>query len=298
MKRRNHLGGGLAILVSSFVLLSGTAAAATSAPTEPSDTCVVHSLPSFVAQGEGVTAATVADVIEVNCNPTIYGTKSKIKLTASQLYTRCDGDVTWYVPNNAPEPPLILGAAVEGGGYEKVAGRGVVVRLDPDGNATVALIAGPNCSAGESLVSAHMEEEPYESFTTSFSVLPPDTTTPGVYALPANQVEDSYSSAAATIIEAEFAGGSEKTVHIASEELFDRCRIEPHLHWIQMSREEASDVSEVNGVELDNDGNAFVLAIGDSSCAPGPSLIEADLESKPFTQFSTDFTIEAPRPVL
>jgi hypothetical protein len=288
------------VLVSSFCLLAGTAGAAVHAtPTVTTENaCVVHSLPSFVAQGEGVTTATVADVIEVNCDPTKYGTKSKIKVTAFPLYTLCEGDVTWYVPNNAPDPTTIDELAIGEGGYEEVQGSGVELRLDPDGNATAALIAGPNCSAGESLVSAHMEETPFESFTTSFSVLPPDTTVPGVYSLPATQVEDSYSSAAATIIEAEFADGSEKTVHIASEELFDRCQIAPHLHWISMGREETSDVSEVNGVELDNDGNAFVLAIGDSSCAPGPSLIEADLESKPFTQFGTDFTIEAPRPVL
>ena len=39
-----------------------------------------------------------------------------------------------------------------------------------------------------------------------------------------------------------------------------------------------------------------VIAIGDSSCADGPSLIEADLESKPFTTYTTEFDIEAPRP--
>ena len=50
-------------------------------------TCVVHSLPSFIAQGENVgdikTAATVADIVEVECDPTIYGTGSKIKITAN-----------------------------------------------------------------------------------------------------------------------------------------------------------------------------------------------------------------------
>jgi hypothetical protein len=39
-----------------------------------------------------------------------------------------------------------------------------------------------------------------------------------------------------------------------------------------------------------------VIVLGDSSCAPGASLIEADLEAKPFTTLTTLFTIEAPRP--
>ena len=52
------------------------------------------------------------------------------------------------------------------------------------------------------------------------------------------------------------------------------------------------------GVELDDNGNAFVIAIGDASCAPGSSLIEADLESKPFTTFTTEFTILSPRPTF
>jgi hypothetical protein len=127
-------------------------------------------------------------------------------------------------------------------------------------------------------------------------VLPPVTTKPGVFALPATQVEDALSSGVATIVEAEFAGGSEKKVRIAAEELYARCRVAPHLHWIRMNGEEETNVSEVREVQLDNDGNAFVIVIGDASCAEGPSLIEADLEAKPFTTYTNPFTVEAPRP--
>ena len=278
MKSRN-LGVGLVVLASSALLLAGTASVAAAAPT---GTCVVHSLPSFTAQGEETTAATVADIVEVECNPNIYGTGSKIKITANQLYTRCEKKLTWYVPNP----------------YSEVAGPGVSVRLDADGNATVALLAGPGCQTGESLVSAHMEEEPFETFTTSFTALPPNITTPGVFALPSTQVEDSLSSSAATIIQAEFAGGSEKEVRIGGEELFARCRVFPHLRWIRDNRIVETDKSEIEKVPLDNDGNGFVIAVGDGSCAEGPSLIEADLESKPFTTFMTNFTIEAPRPTI
>jgi hypothetical protein len=283
MKSRN-LGLGLVVLASSLFLLVGTASAHVTAPaaTQSNGTCVVHSLPSFVAQGEFTASATVADVIEVECDPTIYGTGSKIKITANQLFTRCRGVLTWIVPNP----------------FKRVAGKGVSVALDADGNATVAVLTGPGCSAGESLVTAHMEEEPFESFTTSFTVLPPVNTTPGVFALPHSQVEDAGSSAVATIIEAEFPNGSEKKVHIGAEELFSRCRRAPHVRWILMSGREVTGVPEITKVELDNNGNAFVIAIGDSSCAEGSSLIEADLESKPFTTFTTDFLIEAPRPTI
>jgi hypothetical protein len=288
MKSRN-IGMGLVVLASSLFLLVGTASARGIAHAAATTTgaCVVHSLPSFTAQGENINGlnqeAMVADVIEVECNPNLYGTGSKIKITASQLFTRCKGKLTWYVPNPFTEAPNV---------------RGITLRLDADGNATVALRAGPECSAGESLVTAHMEEEPFESFTTSFSVLAPVTTKPGVFALPATQVEDSSSSGVATIIETEFAGGSEKFVHIASEELFHRCQAPPHLRWVRMDGEKVEGVAEVEGVQLDNDGNAFVIALGDASCAEGSSLIEADLLSKPFTTFTTNFGIEAPRPTI
>ena len=287
MKSRN-LGVGLVVLVGSLSLLAGTASARGTAPlAAPTGTCVVHSLPSFVAQGEESTAATVADIVEVECNPNIYGTGSKIKITASQVFNRCHGDMQWYVPNP----------------FRIEDGKGVSVELDADGNATVAFIAGAGCAAGENLVSAHMEEEPFETFTTGYTILPPVTTKPGVYALaatperPETQVEDALSSSVAAIIQVEFANGSEKEVHIASEELFHRCRIAPHLRWIRSNREIESG-SEISEVQLDNDGNAFVVAIGDASCAEGPSLIEADLESKPFTTYTTNFLIEAPRPTI
>src|SRR5438445_7178921 len=79
MKSRNlGLGLGLAILCCSMFLLAGTAAAA-----EPQgEACKIESLPGFTAQGEFTTTATVADVIQVECNPEIYGTKAKLTIEA------------------------------------------------------------------------------------------------------------------------------------------------------------------------------------------------------------------------
>ena len=211
----------------------GHGAAAQSQPAaEPSPaTCLIHSLPSFTAQGEFHLTATVADVVEVECNPFTYGTGSKVTITASQLYSRCNGEVTWYVPNP----------------FRQESGRGIELTLDADGNATVALIAGPKCQAGESLISAHMDEAPFETFTTSFTVLPPNDTPLGLTALPESQVEDSESSAIATVVEAEFPGAAEARVRLASEELYRRCQVPPHLRWVQESREIVEGTPELTG---------------------------------------------------
>ena len=251
-------------------------------PTAAPGGCVIHSLPAFVAQGEYGTYASVADVVEVECDPATYGTGSTIAVTASQLFGRCGEQLTWYTVSP----------------FRQSSGRTVDLTLDADGNATVALIAGPGCQAGESLVTAHELEPPYESFTTAFSIVPPETTAPGVFALPPVQVEDSGSSGFATIVESEFAEGSEKHVRLASEELYRRCRRSPGLHWIREDRRivDGPELVGENAVQLDNDGNGFAIAIGDGSCAPGASLIEADLESKPFTTLTTEFTILPPQP--
>jgi len=285
MDRRN-LGVGLVALLCSMCLLGGTAMAHGAPAAIEAGQCTVKSLPSFVAQGEFETTATVADVIEIGCDPTEYGTGSEVTVIDSQLYSRCN-DMSWYVPN-----PY-------GVTYDS---NKVSLKLDADGNATVALIAGPQCQAGETLVTVHETNEPFESFSTSFSVLPPNDTEEGVFAMPSSQIEDAESSAVATIVEAEFPGKSESKVRFGSEELYARCRNYPHLHWITEDYREYTGDSlewnggEIDGLELDNNGNVFTLAIGDSSCYPGTSMIEADLETKPFTTLTTGFTIESPKP--
>ncbi len=289
-----RLAAGLVVAASCLLLMAGTASAHGTASAQVSEgtTCAVHSLPSFVAQGEFENQASVADVIEVECNPFVYGTGSKVTITASQLYSRCSGDILWY--GTAPG--------------EVISARSLEVSLDADGNATVALIAGPNCQAGESLISLHMDEGEYNSYTTSFTVLPPNDTALGVTALPSHQVESSETSSAITIIEAEFPGQAEKYVRVGSEELYRRCGYEPKLVWVNPEDLEIEDGvrrvrpayaeigPEYRGLKLDNNGNGFVLAIGDASCSPGSSLIEADLEEKPFTTVTTNFLIESPKP--
>jgi hypothetical protein len=272
------------VLMGSLVLLVGTASAhsahAAGLKTGPSKTCAIHSFATFVAQGEFKTTATVADIIEVECNPVEFGTGSEIEVTASQLFTRCKGKDLWIVPNP----------------FKTVANKlSIKLKVDADGNATVGIIAGPECSPGESLISVHELEEPFETATTSFTVLAPKNTKEELLTLPAAQVEDAGSSAVITVAELEVTGGSEKKYRVASPELFARCRVKPHLHWFNEEKKESKEVREVKGEKLDNNGNGFVVIVGDSSCAEGKSLIEADLESKPFTTYTTEFLVEAPR---
>jgi hypothetical protein len=51
-------------------------------------------------------------------------------------------------------------------------------------------------------------------------------------------------------------------------------------------------------VELDNNGNAFVVALAGASCAAGTSTIEASLVGPPYTTYTNTFTILSPRPTI
>jgi hypothetical protein len=284
MDRRN-LGAGLMVLASSLLLLVGTASAhGVVAPqgSAGSGTCTVKSLPSFIAQGEFGNSATVGDVIEVSCDPYTYSSGAEVTLTASQLYSRCH-DIKWYNPNDE-------------GYYTSSSGRSVSLHLDVDGNANVGLIAGPNCMVGESLITLDENESPYETFTTSFQVLPAVNTPAGLYITPKSQVEDAESSGVVTIAQAEFSRASEQRVRIGAGQLFDRCQRGDHLIIIKPSGDPYEQGPELtNAIELDNNGNGFVLLIGSDSCAEGTSLIESDLEESPFTTQTGTFLIEAPR---
>ncbi len=301
MERRN-LGAGLMVLASSFMLMAGVASAhGTAAGTDPGEgeegNCAVKSAQSFVAQGEYGYKASVADVIEVSCNPLDYGTGQEVTVTASQLASMCH-NLAWIVPNNEYDEP------------EAQFGQSVKLNLDADGNANAALVAGPNCFDGESLITLDENESPYETFTTSFDVLPPAPTTPGVTALPSSQVEDAGSSSVVTVVEDEVAGGGEDYVRLASEQLNDRCH-DGGLIWVPgyvteylaeedstqaVKKAEEEYTSNETEIRLDNDGNGFAIAVGVDSCLQGKSLIEADLLEAPFTTTTTNFVVDPPAP--
>jgi len=296
MERRN-LVAGLAVLAFSLFVLSGSAFAHVAhhkkakpreagPPIDP-ETCVVHTLPGqFMDQGEFGTASSIADIIEVECEP-VYAEKY-VRISANELYSRCDKSLYWRTPY-APYETVKYGT-----------GPSFSVELDNDGNATAIVLGGPSCAAGESLVAAHLESAPYTTVTTAFTVLPPRPTPPGVFASPSNKVEGETASDVATIVQVEFPPVfAEEPVNVNASQLYSRCKRSPHTEWVVMGSEGPRE-SENNGEEttvwLDNDGNAFVVLIGNSSCASGDSMIEASLENAPYTTYTTDFTVEPPQP--
>jgi hypothetical protein len=255
--------------------------------------CVVRTLPgSFMDQGGRYASSSVADVVEVSCEP-VYD-RGYVKVSATQLYDRCQKRLAWYLPYPYPNP-------------EAGSGPSYRVRLDDDGNATVVVIAGPSCAAGESLISAHLEEAPYTTATTAFAVLPPRDGELGLRATPAAKVEGEIYGDVATVVQVEFpAVFGYEPVAINASQLYSRCRRTPRLVWLTVSEESVGEgipagvvahtEAEEGSVVLDGDGNAFVVLLGGASCAVGPSTIEASLEHAPYTTYTTTFTVEAPVP--
>jgi len=294
--RRNLLAG-LAVVALSLFMLSGTALAHTThhkkakpkagGGSSSPETCVVHTLPSsFMDQGEFGTASSVADVIEVECEE-VFAEKY-VHISANELYSRCDGKLYWTIPtrpfNFTKSQPSFS------------------VELDNDGNGTAVVMGGPSCAAGESLVAAHLEAPPFTTVTTSFTVLPPRPTEPGVFATPESKVEGEVFSDVATIVQVEFPPVfAEEWVYIDASQLYARCHEDYRVDWIVMGPdgpEVRATKAEATHVQLDNDGNAFVVVFGNYSCAAGTSLIEASLENAPYTTYTTNFTVEPPRPTF
>ena len=243
--------------------------------------CIIHSLASFTDQGEFRESSSIADVVEVECQPVYSGLS--VRVSSVELYDRCGRNLTWSVPYP----------------YGALKGPSFSMKLDNDGNATAVLWGGPSCAAGESLISAHMESAPYSTVTTGFTVLPPRPSATGVSTAPSSEVEDEVTSSVATIVQVEFPPVyAERLVNINAEQLYARCGVEPHLVWVGP---DANTLAEGTGsvtVKLDNDGNAFVVALGGASCAAGTSEVEASLEQAPYTTVTTDFTILPPEPTI
>jgi hypothetical protein len=246
----------------------------TTTPKHP--TCVVHSLPSFVESGLGASASSVADVITVECHPVFA--ENTVTFSSDELSSRCHGTLSWMAtPGN--------GAVGTGASYD--------VTLDNDGEATAVVWGGPSCAAGTSIVSAHLTVPPFATADTTYRIVAPQDTPRGVKALPSSQVEDSVNSSAATIVYAEFNPVfSERAITFRSNELSDRCA--GGITWVGPD-EVVLGTGPTVTTTLDNNGNAWVVALAGPSCAAGKSQIEASLASAPFTSYLTSFQILSPR---
>jgi hypothetical protein len=299
MERRNLIAG-LAALIVGLLMLGGTASAHAThhkkaKPKEPTpsavETCAVYTEPgSFMDQGEFDTSSGIADIISVECEP-VYAEKY-VRLSAAELYSRCNKQLRWSeaAPWNFSESEPSF-----------------TVKLDNDGNGGAVVLGGPSCASGESLVSAHLESAPFTTVTTSFTVLPPRPTTPGVKVEPPTGVESEENSSVPVIIQVEFPPVfAEEPVNINAAQLQARCHEGEVWDWFTTGPAgpemvPITEIAEARGeatVTLDNDGNAFVVLLGAESCAAGSSLIEASLENAPYTTYTSEFTIEPPRPTF
>jgi len=319
MERRNLLAGTL-VLVCSFVVMAGSASAHSSVTPQgekaEAANCKIYTLPGLMRQGEFTNVGSVGDVVSIECNPAVYPGGTVVEVSDAQLNSRCLGlggpefhGIIWVDPN-----------AFSADYANTEEGLATKVELDGDGNANIALIAGANCAVGGTVISAHTEvgkgNTTVESFAAGFAVEPAKTSTEGVTVMPKEEVEDEGSSSVATLIQIE-EGSTEAKVRIAAPELFSRCEVaegdvnpEFKVFWMRPNFEEAPDFpygKELAGgtavvpvgqeaLKTDNDGNAFVIAVGDESCKPGKSYFEADEEESPFNTEEPSFTIKAPQP--
>jgi hypothetical protein len=253
--------------------------------TTPDPTCVLHSLRRFREAGEFGTHSSVADVITVECEPEFA--ESTVTLTADELASRCAGGVTWATATG-----------VTGGAPLFVTGPSFDVTLDNDGEATAVLWGGPSCAAGTSIISAHLDVPPFATVHTTYTILAPGDTPEGVRARPPRQVEDSVTSSAATIVYAEFPSVfAERGITIRSNELNTRCA--GGVTWVGPAPmgglPTVLGTGPTTTTTLDNNGNAFVVALAGPSCSPGTSSIEASLNIAPFTSYLGSFNILSPR---
>src|SRR5580698_7261892 len=105
-------------------------------------------------------------------------------------------------------------------------------------------------------------------------------------------VQETGTSEISAIVQVEalpiFAG---QTVNISSQQLFLDCA---SLLWASFEVGLVPGSPSVS-VALDNDGNATVWVLG-KNCAPGPDLIEADLNAAPYTTATATLTALPPAP--
>lgn len=241
--------------------------------------CQIHTLPSFIDQGQFSMAASVADIVEVGCEPGFAG--YTLEVSSPELYSLCEDHLSW----SSAYP------------YAPVSGPSITTTLDSEGNATVALWGGPLCASGDAMIAAVVPEALSTMAETPFQVTAPQEQPEGVTALPSSQVEDTPHGSVATIVEVSFPPtDAGHTVGIRSPELANRCQGAPHLVWVGPDGTVLSGtVAQGIGVPLDDNGNAFVVVLGAQECEPGPSLIEAFLTEAPFMLHSTIFTGKPPQ---
>lgn len=276
--RRATLGSAaVGLMIAAGLAMPVAANAAPAALTgQQKPTCVVSASPyEFIEAGLTPQPSMVAFIITVECRPAF--SEQTVEIHTPQLNNACQGLLKWYSATTT---------AVSGNGDT------FDVTLDDDGNATAVVLGGPSCAASRDLIEADLTVAPYTTATTQVRIAPPVTTQPGVWALPASQVEDATTSSVATIFYVEFPSVyAEHEVQISDAELFDSCA--GHITWILPNATFKYGKSVTT--TLDDNGNAFVVVLAGPSCASGDTLVQADLSGPPYKTVTAQFTVLSPR---
>ena len=256
-------------------------------PDPPKPICVISASPiAFVEQGLLSHTSSVAFVFNVGCQPE-YG-ESTVEIHTPQLNNACHDTLKWY--------------SATGGGPDSVdpshgTGESFDVFLDDDGNAEAVVWGGPSCGATSALVEASLDTAPYVTALAVVDIKPPTDTPPGLTIWPSKQIEDSTTSSVATIFYAEYPSAfSEDPVEFSDAQLYDRCA--GGITWIGSDDVTLATRTKSVVTTLDDNGNAFVVALAGPSCASGATLGTADLVGPPYTTYANTFWVLSPRVVV
>ncbi len=270
--------GAVSLVIPLMGLSAAQAATARQSSLPKYPVCIVTSTPQVVESGLGATTSSIADVIQVECKPKF--SEQTVEISSPQLNGLCRGTLSWYSDLGTP--------ATTG------TGETFDVTLDDDGNATAVVWGGPSCAAGRALITADLTVAPYTTAKTHLVIEAPQSTPTGITAQPSSQVEDATYSGVDTVFQVEFPSVySEDTVELSSPQLYDHCH--GNITWVGPDETILGTGVKSVDVTLDDNGNAFAVALAGPSCATGKSQVTADLLAPGYTTLSTNFKILSPR---
>jgi hypothetical protein len=282
LKMASVLIGTAGLLVPLAGAASAQAASAAQGPLwAKTPNCIITPAPStFVETGEGASASSVAFVLQVECKPVF--SEQTVEINAQQLNQACHGTLSWY-----------SATATAGTAPGTGVGDTFNVVLDDDGNATAVVWGGPSCAATRDLITADLTVAPYTTAKTHVVIEAPVTTPISLHTYPAEEVEDATTSSVATIFYAEFPSVyAESAVQFTDAQLYNRCR--GGITWVGPDETILGYGKSVT-TTLDNNGNAFVVALAGPSCASGKTLGQVDLTVPGYRTLTTNFTVLSPR---
>jgi hypothetical protein len=242
-----------------------------------------------ITPGPSAQGSEIHDVVQVETNPSYAG--DPVEISSSQLDSSCTGAVVYDTlqKGSTVGPTMAFGS--------------ISVVLDNEGNATV-VVSAAECAPGTDLIEADLTVAPYLSSTVPLVVKPPTTwTTAGVAAYPSTEVEtgDSPTSGDSDVYTVFYVETSpvyaEQPVEISSTQLEDRCG----GGWL-WEPADGTPINQTSGTAvaittLDDNGNAVFVFKG-ASCAPGTSVVTADVLAGTHPTYTSTFTVAPPAVTL